>query len=187
MKKIVEGRITAGFNQKRPLSKPIEKRNHVHGAIDIGAKIGTPIYAPEDGQVFAWQGIRSTKGKGFPTLPVIHGRKFHFCNYFYDIYGTIIVLTSEQNERTHIIAHSYGNQIFNKVFRDVQKRYYEEKKDTRFPLLAWYTEKLHVKEGDIIGYVGNSGYSTGPHVHWEIHHGEIWNNYSLRINPEEQI
>ena len=42
----VEGKITADFNEMRPLSVDPELRNHVHGAIDISAPVNTPIFCP---------------------------------------------------------------------------------------------------------------------------------------------
>jgi murein DD-endopeptidase MepM/ murein hydrolase activator NlpD len=48
--------------------------------------------------------------------------------------------------------------------------------DHGFGVTTWYGHLstftvppgIHVKRGDIIGYVGVSGRTTGPHVHYEV-------------------
>ena len=184
----IKGAITAGFYDPRPLSDP---GKHIHGAIDIKNIIGEIIKAPESGTCFAYVAIRPKSGRYWPQMPMIHRKPFHWCNYFYDMYGGIIVLMAHDGNpreitRTHIITHSYGNQIFNKsVFSDFPKHWIEQKKDNRFPIHATYTDKIVVAEGDPIGFVGNAGYSTGPHIHWETHHGYKWEKHNDRYNPEK--
>jgi hypothetical protein len=183
----VEGKLTANFTEPRPLSNPGE---HIHGAVDISAPVGTPIRAPESGTLFGYIGIRYKEGQYWPAAITLHNKIFPFLNYFYDMYGGILVLQAHNGnireiERTHVIAHSYANQILNKsIFREFPQHWIEQDRDDRFPVHAVYTDPIVICEGDIIGYLGNAGYSTGAHIHHEIHRGYKWNKHENRINPE---
>jgi hypothetical protein len=97
----------------------------------------------------------------------------------------------------HVFAHSFANQLFNK--RPYASRcrrehssecrvYYEEPGKSRFPKHAIHTfeNPVSVKTGDLIGYVGDAGFSTGSHIHYEIHNSRFeWTKWHERVDPKD--
>lgn len=160
---------------------------HLHGALDLSGTVGTKIIAPEDGRIYGFINIRYKDGQYWPQMPNVKGLhdNFAFANYFYDMYGGVTILENKERTRTHLFCHSYGNQIINKVFEQKNKIFVEQKEDSRFPILGFYTEPIEVKAGDHIAYVGHAGFNMGSHLHWEIHSGiNKWYTYDQRIDPE---
>jgi hypothetical protein len=87
----------------------------------------------------------------------------------------------------HLFTHSWWNQLYNKNIIDkLLITYQEEKKQDRFPIASMHNlaTPAFIKVGDIIGYVGNAGFSTGPHVHYEIHEGKF-QVHEDRPDPEK--
>lgn len=63
---------------------------------------------------------------------------------------------------------------------------------TAYAHMSGFHEKTRVgrkvKAGDIIGYVGNTGRSTGPHLHWElIKNGKKINPLTQRITAQRKL
>jgi len=58
-----------------------------------------------------------------------------------------------------------------------------DKKATLYAHLSkmMVTPRQEVKQGDVIGLSGNSGYTTGPHLHFEAR--KIWWDFSTDQNP----
>jgi len=124
--------------------------NHFHSGIDLKAPYqGLPVYAPADGYISR---IRKSAGG----------------------YGNALYITHPNGLRT-VYGHmqKFNNQL-ESFATEIQ---YDE---NSFEFTSYPDSiKFPVKKGDIIGYVGNTGRSYGPHLHFEIREVEK----DVPINP----
>lgn len=125
---------------------------------------------------------RMASGYGWRIDPIYHTRRFHAGMDFTaptgtDIYatanGTVIVSGWEQGYGNCVqINHGYGYTTLYGHMSAIKVR-----------------NGQSVKRGDVIGLVGSTGKSTGPHLHYEVHFkGEVMNPqnyYYLDLSPAE--
>ncbi len=104
-------KLTSNFGMR---THPVLGGARAHKGIDLGAPVGTPIYATADGRVgkAAWFGG----------------------------YGLYVQL-----EHGNALETRYGHMSRLNV-----------------------AEGQSVRKGDVIGFVGSTGRSTGPHLHYEV-------------------
>ncbi len=114
---------------------------------------------------------RLASGFGMRTDPVYKVPKFHEGMDFTAPVGTEVYVTGDGVVETVEYSYKgYGNQI-------VVNHGYGYR--TRYAHLSKFKVKRgqKVKRGDVIGLVGNTGKSTGPHLHYEVLKG------SNPVNP----
>lgn len=170
-------KITAPFNEMRPIENPTK---HIHGAIDIAVPIGTKIQAPEDGLIYYH--FNYSKNNKARNIYWYDKTWYAFSNYFYSIFGGLIILEGISGY-THVFAHIEGktiNDMLNNERR--QRKYYEDANGFAFINLE---DPNLVIAMDVIGFSGNAGKSTGPHIHYEIHEHRKWIPHKDRPNPEK--
>lgn len=118
---------------------------------------------------------RTASGWGFRIHPIYKIRKFHYGIDFTARTGTPIYSTGKGKIQFTIPESSrdskgYGNLIIIDHGYGYQTLYAHMSKFALKPGDV-------VERGDIIGYVGNTGLSTGPHLHYEV----IRNG--IKVNP----
>lgn len=104
-------------------------------------------------------------GFGYRTDPFTKVRKFHEGMDFSAKIGTPIFATGDGIvDKADNTVSGYGNHIV------IEHGFGYE---TLYGHLSKYNCRVgqHVKRGDIIGYVGSTGRSEGPHLHYEVHKG----------------
>jgi murein DD-endopeptidase MepM/ murein hydrolase activator NlpD len=114
----------------------------------------TPTILPTKGLV--------TAGYGYRKSPFTGKREFHEGMDIAALHGTPVVATADGIVRFAGPAATYGNVVFIDHGHGFATAYGHNS-----------TIRVHarqrVRRGDIIAYVGNTGRTTGPHVHYEVH------------------
>lgn len=128
--------------------------------------------------------LKSTaSGWGFRFHPIYKIRQFHYGMDFTAAVGTKVYTTGDGIVKdVQTIGGGYGRWILIDHGFGYQ---------TMYAHLSGFKVKIgeQVRRGQVIGYVGNSGTSTGPHLHYEVHrNGEPVNPqyyYFKDLNAQE--
>ncbi|GMB09107.1 murein hydrolase activator EnvC family protein [Thermolongibacillus altinsuensis] len=119
----------------------------------------TSTFGPRGGEFHAGIDI-GKRGSDVPVVAAADG--YVFRSYYSKSYGNVIFIT-----------HYIDGQLYTTVYAHLESR-----------LVG---EGQFVNKGQLIGYMGNTGYSTGPHLHFELHRGP-WNAAkSNAVNPMAYI
>lgn len=125
---------------------------------------------------------RTASGYGMRIDPIYRTRRFHAGMDFSAKTGTDIYATGNGVITFSGWKQSYGNCIVIDHGFGFQTLYGHMNK-----FKARVGQK--VKRGEIIGYVGNTGKSTGPHLHYEVivrgKHDNPAKYYFMDLTPEE--
>jgi peptidoglycan hydrolase CwlO-like protein len=128
---------------------------------------------PANGPITSGFGYRSFDGGEFhpgidigkrgAVVPVVAAADgYVFRSYYSSSYGNVIFIT-----------HMINGQVYTTVYAHLDARLVGEGQT--------------VRKGQVIGYMGNTGHSTGPHLHFELHRGQ-WNPAkSNAVNPLDYI
>lgn len=181
------GIVTTGYFDPRPYSVPPEERKYFHRAWDISADPGSAIKAPEDGRLYFHSIHRSPQDKTAdwfwnPVTPSGQAFWYMFSNFYYDAYGACTVLLGEKY--VWLFAHQEEQALgILMEFYSVIPTWQEKRLAYNDYVRAMLTfgNGIPVVVGSPIGKIGNAGYSTGPHVHMQVHKSLFV--YEDRVDP----
>lgn len=128
---------------------------------------------------------RMASGYGMRIDPIYKTKKFHHGMDFSAPIGTPIYATGDgiiEKTKKSRSKKDYGNYILINHGYDYQSFYAHLDK-------VIVSKGKKVKRGDLIGYVGNTGKSTAPHLHYEVRYKKMKINpvnfYHSDLTPEE--
>ena len=176
--------------------KPVGESTIVYAQFNVGGKThqlyrvtfndGTADYFDEHGQSVKRSLLRTpvaaariTSGFGMRVHPLLGYSKMHKGVDFGAPVGTPIFAAGSGTIDEVGFKNGYGRYI---------RIRHNETMETAYAHMSRFAATMHrgaqVKQGEVIGYVGQSGRATGPHLHFEvIKNGEQINPMSASAMP----
>ena len=116
------------------------RSNHFHGGLDFKTQgvTGKPLLAIADGYISK---VTVTAGG----------------------YGNALYITHDNG---YTSVHGHLDRFLPAIARLVREKQYEE--ESFVVTLEFGPQEFRVKQGEVVAYAGNTGYSFGPHLHMEI-------------------
>lgn len=150
----------------------------LYAGIDRGGKPRTQLMRwGEDGTFYEASGVgeqrngliapvpgRITSGFGVRRHPILGYRRMHSGIDFSARYGTAIVAVSDARVSGAGRMGGCGNAVRLDHGNGLQTRYCHMSR-------VAVNRGQQVRRGQVIGYVGSTGLSTGPHLHYEMYRG----------------
>lgn len=136
----------------------LEEGGRITAAGDIIAAPRVAVSVPSRMPV---DGVRLTSSFGMRNHPILRQRRQHNGVDLAAPRGTPVFATADGVIESARYFGSYGNYVQIGHGGDLE---------TRYAHLSSYTVRNgdEVRKGDLIGYVGSTGRSTGPHLHYEV-------------------
>jgi murein DD-endopeptidase MepM/ murein hydrolase activator NlpD len=129
------------------------------------------------------QGARLTSKFGVRKHPILGYSKMHRGVDFAAKRGTPIMAAGDGRVSFAGRNGSFGRFIEIKHLNNFKTRYAH-----MYKFAKGIKKGRVVKQGDVIGYVGNSGRSTGPHLHYEVKHkNRTINPMKLKLQSSANI
>ncbi len=128
--------------------------SNLHSGVDLAAAINTPIVAAADGVVTSINNSAQQPANGAPQDPSSPG--------YSQGAGNFVKIKHLQFQTDNEIWTSY--QHMSRVESGI-------------------VPGVQVKAGQVIGYVGTTGRTTGPHLHFELRLNDCYDGYGEGDNP----
>uniref|UniRef100_UPI001851174A M23 family metallopeptidase n=1 Tax=Sphingomonas sp. TaxID=28214 RepID=UPI001851174A len=125
-------------------------------AADIGRPAAAGMMWPVAGRI--------TSGFGYRVHPILRFARMHRGIDFGASWGSPVVAAADGQVAAAGWAGGYGRQVRIAHAGGIGTSYSHMSQIVAQP-------GSHVRRGQLIGYVGSSGLSTGPHLHYEVYRG----------------